>query len=258
VLVQKRATTQGRGRRSSMAAMLSDVGTRVHNPKLIALALAVRIDPLTRVRTAIDQLILELQAEKKQEAIKRDSCIEHTNENERLTEQFMRDQTDLQSKIDGYESTVKDTTERIATLQKEIAEMNLQIKRKGEDRELENKDFQTTVADQREMQRLLSKALQVLRVVYKSSEVVASPPALLQQAEGRQEPPPPPPGFSTYGQGRVAGGVIGLMEGIVSDTKAMETETLHDEQQAQEEYERVVKDLNASIQAKQQQMVNEE
>ena len=42
----------------------------------------------------------------------------------------------------------------------------MQIKRASEDRELENKEFQQTVADQRATQGILKKALDRLKVVY--------------------------------------------------------------------------------------------
>ena len=44
--------------------------------------------------------------------------------------------------------------------------MQTQLKRAGEDREKENADFQTTVADQRATQALLTKALDVLKAVF--------------------------------------------------------------------------------------------
>ena len=74
----------------------------------------------------------------------------------------------------------------------EIAEMQTQLKRAGEDREKENADFQTTVADQRATQSLLNKALDVLKGVYAKKEFM--------QIRAKQEPagPPPPPGFKKY------------------------------------------------------------
>ena len=48
----------------------------------------------------------------------------------------------------------------------EIAEMQTQLKRAGEDREKENADLQATIADQRETQKLLTQALNVLKAVY--------------------------------------------------------------------------------------------
>ena len=53
-------------------------------------------------------------------------------------------------------------------LQSEITEMQLQLKRAGEDREGENKDFQATVSDQRETQKLLTSAQPPLESLLRS------------------------------------------------------------------------------------------
>ena len=54
----------------------------------------------------------------------------------------------------------------------EIAEMQTQLKRAGEDREKENADFQSTIADQRETQKLLTSALNVLKAVFDKKSFV--------------------------------------------------------------------------------------
>merc|ERR1711876_28022 len=108
---------------------------------------------------------------------------------------FTREKKDLIAKIEDLELTIKTLTEEIDKLKAEIAEMQVQLKRAGEDREKENKVFQTTVADQRETQKLLKAALSVLGEFYGKKSASAS---LVQG--GRQEPvgPPPPAGFETY------------------------------------------------------------
>merc|ERR1712066_613565 len=95
----------------------------------------------------------------------------------------------------------------------EIREMQLQLKRAGENRETENKEFQMTVADQRETQRLLQAALNVLQEFYDEKDKAA----LLQQ-----EPvgPPPPPGFEAYKKNAASGGVMSMIQQIISDAKA--------------------------------------
>merc|ERR1712232_1325151 len=99
---------------------------------------------------------------------------------------------DLIAKIEDLELTIKTLTEEIENLKAQIAEMQVQLKRAGENREKENKEFQMTVADQRETQKLLQAALSVLAGFYGKKKEAA----LLQ----KQEPvgPPPPPGFEAY------------------------------------------------------------
>merc|ERR1712127_1164154 len=167
--------------------LLSQVAKKLNSPRLSALAYRVRLDAFTRVKKAIDDMIAQLMKEKADEIKHKDFCVDEFNTNQLQTEKKEREKTDLIAKIEDLEMTIKALTEAITKLKSEIAEMQLQMKRAGEDREKENKEFQTTVADQRETQRLLKAALTVLQDFYGKKA------AFLQQ---HQEPagPPPPPG----------------------------------------------------------------
>merc|ERR1719261_2153355 len=134
-------------------------------------------------------------------------------------------------------------TKEIDGLNGQIAEMQVQMKRAGEDRELENKAFQQTVADQQATAALLTKALDVLKGFYGKKT------ALLQRAATKKQPagPPPPPGFKSYKNNQQSGGVMGMIEQIIKDADAMEKEALQDELQAQQAYEDFVKETNAGI-----------
>merc|ERR1712151_1426768 len=84
---------------------------------------------------------------------------------------------------------------------------------------------------------------------YKKSEAAS----LVQ----KQEPagPPPPAGFETYKNNGSSGGVMQLIEQIISDAKAMEAEAIRSEEDAQKAYEDFVKETNASIEAKSKDIV---
>merc|ERR1739838_239091 len=150
-----------------------------------------------------------------------DFCVEEFNTNELQTQKKEQEKADLIAKIEDLEHTIKELTEAIDKLKAEIAEMQVQLKRAGEDREKENKEFQTTVADQRETQRLLKAALSVLQDFYAKK----APGASLVQ---KQEPvgPPPPPGFEGYKNNAASGGVMALIQQIINDAKAMESEAI--------------------------------
>merc|ERR1711870_16837 len=77
--------------------------------------------------------------------------------------------------------------------------------------------------------------------------------ALLQQ-----DPvgPPPPAGFEAYKKNAASGGVMAMIEQIISDAKAMEAEAIRSEEDAQKAYEDFVKDTNNSIEAKSRDIVN--
>merc|ERR1719428_1741894 len=161
-------------------------------------------------------MIAQLLKEKEDEIKHRDFCIDELNTNQLQTEKKEREKQDLIAKIEDLEATIKELTEAIEALKAEIAEMQVQLKRAGEDREKQNKEFQMTVADQRETQKLLQAALSVLAGFYGKKAAAA----LVQ----KQEPvgPPPPPGFEAYKKSAASGGVMAMIQQIISDAKAME------------------------------------
>merc|ERR1719343_155459 len=240
-------------RRLQASKLLSDVAKKLNNPKLSNLAYRVRLDAFTRVKKAIDDMIAQLLKEKADEIKHKDFCVDEFNTNQLQTEKKEREKQDLIAKIEDLELTIKTLTEEIEALKAAIAELQVQLKRAGEDREKENKVFQTTVADQRETQKLLKAALSVLGEFYGKKAASAS---LVQG--GRQEPvgPPPPAGFEAYKKNSASGGVMGLLQQIINDAKAMEAETIRSEEDAQKAYEDFVKETNGSIEAKSKEIVD--
>jgi len=236
-------------RRARAAKVLSDAAKKLNNPKLSNLAYRVRLDAFTRVKKAIDDMVAQLLKEKEDEIKHKDFCTDEFNTNQLQTEKKEREKKDLIAKIEDLEMTIKALADAIDKLKAEIAEMQVQMKRAGEDREKENKEFQTTVADQRATQKLLKAALTVLQDFYGKKA------AFMQK---KQEPagPPPPPGFEEYKKNAASGGVMKMIEEIINDAKAMEAEAIRSEEDAQKAYEDFVKETNASIEAKSKEIVN--
>merc|ERR1712203_72054 len=248
-LLQEGSSIQS-SRRVQASKLLKAVADKHNNPKLATLAYKVRLDAFTRVKKAIDDMIAQLLKEKEDEIKHKDFCVDEFNTNQLQTEKKEREKQDLIAKIDDLELTIKTLTEEIEALKAQIAEMQVQLKRAGENREKENKEFQMTVADQRETQKLLQAALNVLSEFYGKK----SKAAFVQ----KQEPagPPPPPGFETYKKNAASGGVMSMLQQIINDAKAMETETIRSEEDAQKAYEDFVKETNASVEAKSKEIVD--
>merc|ERR1712066_243867 len=177
-LLQKEGSTNSAAR-TQASKLLSAVAQKLQNPRLATLAVRVRLDAFTRVKKAIDDMVSQLLKEKADEIKHKDFCVDEFNTNELQTEKKEREKADLTAKIEDLELTIKQLTEAIDALKAEIAEMQVQLKRAGEDREKENKEFQMTVADQRATQKLLTAALNILKGFY------AKKAAFMQQ---HQEP----------------------------------------------------------------------
>merc|ERR1712190_184603 len=148
--------------------------------------MGVKLDAFTRVKKAIDEMIAQLLKEKADEIKHKDFCTDEFNTNQLQTEKKEREKEDITAKIEDLEMTIEELTKAIEGLKAEIAEMQVQLKRAGEDREKENKEFQSVVADQRETQKLLKAAHQVLADFYAKKGAAAS------LAQKKQEPVGPP------------------------------------------------------------------
>jgi len=235
-------------RRSHAAAVLSKY------PRLSMIASSIKLDAFEKVKTAISDMIAALQKEKADEIKHKDFCVEEFNTNQLANEVKTREKEALDTKIADLEQTIKDLTASLENLKAQIEEMAVQMKRAGEDREKENKDFQMTVADQRATQKLLNAALQILKGFYDKKNETFKGVTLDQQEPAG---PPPPAGFKDYSKNKQAGGVQGLIQSIIDDAKAMENEAIVDEENAQKAYETFIKESNESTEEKALQATNE-
>jgi len=236
-------TSEHSERQSAAAKLLKEVALKTGSPRLAAMAMKVKLDAFVRVKKAIDDMIAQLTAEKQDEIKHKDFCVEEFNTNQVQTERKEAEKLDLLALIEDLQLQIKTLTGEIDTLKSEIAELNLNMKRGGEDREKENQEFQKVVADQRASQKLLTAALDILKGVYEKA-------ALVQDGQA------PPPGFNEYKKNENAGGVIGMIQTIINDAKTMEAEVIRAEEDAQKAYEDFVKDSNASIQSKTKSQIN--
>jgi chromosome segregation ATPase len=232
--------------REQASNLLAKVARKNNNPKLITLAVQIRLDAFTKVKKAIDEMIAELTKQQADEVKLKEYCRESLNTNLRDTENKNREKKSLEEKIDDLTMTIDELTKSIETLKAEIKEMQFQVKRAGEDREKENLEFQATVADQRATQELLKKALEVLQGFY------AKKAAFMQQHNKQT----PPTAFKTYQKNENSGGVMSMIQQIINDAKSAEAEAIKAEEDAQKQYESFVKDSNASIEEKTKDIVN--
>merc|ERR1719313_946110 len=236
-------------RRAAASKRLAEVARKYNNPHLMTLAMKVRLDAFEKVKQAIDDMIAELLKQKGDEIKQKDFCVDGFNENEKQTTEKTREKTDLETLIEDLTMKIDELHKAIETLKAEVTELQTQMKKAGEDRDKENKEFQQTVAEQRATQVLLTKALDVLKGFYEKE-------ALLQVKKQEPAGPPPPPGFKEYKKSNAAGGVMSMIDQIIKDAAAMEAEAIKGEEDALAAYTTFVTDTNASIDAKAKDIIN--
>merc|ERR1719262_465001 len=227
-------------RRTQAAKALEAAARKLSAPELATLATAARLDSFSGVTNAINKMIGDLEREKQDEIEHRDWCIEEFSNTEKAVELKTKDKDALTAKIEDLSATIDSLAAAIDALNKEIADMQTQIKHAGEDRELENREYKQTVMDQRASQKLLTEALNILKGFYdKAAKGVAL-------AQKQPAGPPPPAGFKEYDSSK-GGGPIKMIEDIIAEAKALETEAIQGEEEAQKSYEDMVKDTNNAI-----------
>ena len=237
-------TSKSGSRRAAAAAVLRNAG-------LATLATKVRLDAFEKVKKAIADMIAALTQEKADEIKHKDFCVEEFNSNQLATEKKTRQKDELEASIDDLNMNIKSLTSDLDSLKTQISEMKTQMKRAGEDREKENKEFQMTVADQRATQKLLQAALEILKGFYDKKNTTFDKVLLQKGAQS----PPPMTGFKDYSKNKQAGGVQGMIQTIIDDAKAMENEAIVAEEDAQKGYENFVKDSNSSIESKTKEII---
>jgi len=231
-------TRRMNNRRTKAAAVLRKTAAKTGSQQLVALANLAKIAGFEKVKEAITTMVDELKVQQKDEVKHRDWCIEEFAENKKQTVLNQDTMEDLQAKIADLTDTIDTLTKELAEHQAEVDETKLQMKRAGEDREAENAEFQQTVADQRAAQQILTMALNRMKQTYG-----------LMQSEPGEAAPPPPEGFKEYKQNEGGGGVVGMIQEIIDESKTMEMDALKAEGDSQAAYEDFTKNGNASIKA---------
>merc|ERR1719247_1432322 len=206
--------------------------------QLSTLAVSVGLDSFTKIKEAMDKMVSELKVEQEEEVKFKTYCTKELNQNEKDTYTKNEEKEDLEALISKLGKLIKKLAEEIADANNQIAETETAILKASQAREGENAEFQTTVADQRATQDILNKALGKLKAFYKK----AAGGALMQRAS--QEPPVK---FNSYKTNAGASPVIGMIEQIIEDSKALESEAVAGETEAQATYEKFVKDSNDVI-----------
>jgi len=234
-------------RRENVYAQLMNAAKRTGDPRLSTLAQQAKLDAFAKVKKSIQDMVDNLVKEKEDEIKHKDFCVEELNNNERDIEMKERDKADKKAKIEDLEVTIDSLGKEIEELKLAIAEMQVQMKRAGEDREKENKNFQMEIADQRATQKLLNAALGVLKGFYDKAALVQKKSN--QPLEGM-------PQFKPMEKNAAGGGVMGMISQVINESKALEAEAIRGEEQAQKAYETFVMDTNGSIEAKSKDIVS--
>jgi len=233
--------------RTQVSELLSKMAIKHQNPKLAQLAMSARLDAFKKVKLAIDEMITALNEEKADEVKHKDWCVNNLNSNRNNLAQTERDRQDEEAHIDQLKANIKTLTTLHDKLDKESKTLRSDKKRAGEDREKENSEFQVVLKEQRDAQKTLERAASFLKRFYEKQAL--GEVALTQIHDA-------PKGFESYKNNEGGNAAIAMILKIVNDTKAMEAELVHDEEESQKGYETLVQATNQSLAEKENEMID--
>merc|ERR1719217_900221 len=212
---------------------------------LSALAVRVASDPFRKVKKMIKDLITKLMEEANEEAEHKGWCDAELMTNEQTRNEKTDQVATLHAEIDELQASIQKLTEEITELTEAIAAIDAAVAKATKIREEEKAKNADTIKDAIEAQKAVEQALKVLKDFY---EKAGEATALVQQQ------PEAPEIFDDKpykGMGGESGGVIGMLEVILSDFARLEAETKAAEEEAQKEYDEFMTDSSVDKAAKQ-------
>merc|ERR1719181_876305 len=212
--------------------MLQKASKAFKNPRLATIAMDMRLSGFDKVKEAIDKMTTALKEEQAEEVKQKDYCTSELMENDKQVAQKSDLKTDLETQIADLSTKIEDLKDAIAALEGEVASNKKEMMRASQIREVENKEFQTVVSDQRATQAILKKAVDKLKSFYGFIQTKQEPPAQ-----------------ASYAKNKGATGIITMIETLVEESKTLEAEASKGEAEAQAAYESFMNDSTASVEA---------
>jgi len=231
--------------RSQVAAHLLQTAQKYSAWQLATLAVSVSLDGFEKVKATIDNMIVKLKQQQSDEVAKKDTCDKNIDDNEDATRVKNTEKKHLTAEITELGSAIEQITTDLDDLKADIADMQLSLKRAGEDRKAQNREFQQTVADQRATVVILNKALARLKQFYEPKMLVQKAVQLHRQSDAAVEPPPA--AGKEYSKNAGAGGVTSTIEMIIQDAEKADEEALAAEQDSQAAYAEMIKNTNEML-----------
>jgi len=211
------------------AELLEKRAAALKSKTLMALATQMKANPFAKVVDMIKELIAKLKEEAAAEADHKQWCDQQLMENKNKRNKKTSESEKLMAEIDEMNANIDTMAKTIQTLIQEQEDLTKAMGEATTQRTAEKTENEATIADAQAGAAAVKSALVVLRNFYDSQ-------SFIQQA----------PEMAAYsGMGAASGGVVGMLEVIVSDFVRLEAETKNAEAMGAAEYDNFMKDAEA-------------
>jgi hypothetical protein len=237
------------GDRSRAARLLLSAADRTHSSQLALVANRVVLDSFTKVKEAIDKMVTDLKKQKADDIKHKDWCVQERQAHDIQAQEISQDQEDLNAQISATKTRIEDTKKIVGELSEEISILLKNKNQAGVEREEENQQFRTELADHDEARRVLTEAFTTLTVDF----------SLTQTGEHQPVDPldraPPPAGFERYEKKLEE--PKQMLQNILTRLDAMTTDITRAEEEAQMVYEKFLRATNQDLIAKNARLIDE-
>jgi len=213
---------------------------------LIALALrSTAQDVFEKVIGMIDEMVGLLQEEQVQDDQKKEYCEAELDKTDDEKKSLERKVDDLAKAQEEGKDTLATLGEEIEALSDGIKALDKQVAEATENRKEENTEYKEDMANNVAAKKILELAKGRLAKFYspKSAAAASSFVSVGLHVMELAAPPPPPETWGAYKkQTEEAGGILGMMQMMISDVEKEITESKTEEKNAQEEYDQLMVD----------------
>jgi len=234
--------------RQRVVEFLQGRAQKLGSKYLALMATRAEADPFAKIKKMIKDLIVKLMEEANAEADQHAYCETELATNKQTREIKSSEVEELTAELESQNALLEKLTTEITELSDEVAEIKGQQKKASDIRAAEKKTNAATVADAKVAQAAVEKATAVLKDFYSS---VAAGSALLQDTAGLKQEMSQAASLDPYkGQQAGSGGIMGMLEVILSDFARLETETTEAENSAANTYEKFMNESNEDVAVK--------
>jgi hypothetical protein len=238
---------------SMISAMRSKATAQTTKIDVILLALHGKKIGFDKVIKMIDEMVVTLKTEQKDDDNKKEYCeaqFDITDDKKKATERLI---SDKETAIAAAKDSITQLAEEIAALTKSIGELDKDVAEATTQRQEENADYKDLMASDGAAKEILGFAKNRLNKfynpkLYKAPAGEEPAASFVQirahtQLKGKGAPPPPPETFGAYKKkGEEGTGVIGMIDLLVADLDKEMTEAETMEKDAQGDYEALMQD----------------
>merc|ERR1719399_2821017 len=240
---------------SAAASLLRLAGGKMNSQVLLAISSRVASDPFKKIMKMIKDMIMKLTEEATEEAEHKGFCDTELTTNKQTRDSKTAEAAELTATVEGLSAKSAKLANEITELSADVAELDAAMAKATAQRTEEKEKNTATIADAQGAIAAVTQATQVLKDFYAKA---ADATALAQvQATGVADDMPETFDKPFTGMGG-EGGIVGMLEVILSDFQRLEAETTENEATHASEFAAFMEDSKMDKAVKSQEIKNKE